>query len=529
MKRETLERNLKRVVTKIEDECTPLRIEELWGLGSFFRGKEKPGDVDILAFYENVPELDEEFNLFREFIKSLSDNEKDRNILENIVSNEPRTMEIFKDHCPRLRLDAWAKYTKASFNDSSVGRHHISREVITRKTLLEGARGIHVSLFPISGKDDYFRSMPTQNFILIWSKDERDVDKNLQQAPVERMTLILAEMRNFAIQVERFKSYYYVLSNVSKWVIDSIKVHMRIPDEDQIAEKVQSLGSERGILDAYLKWILKWGIFSELSRVDAPNHKEKVTNLDIDSEIAQILDSVRDDSELGVICESMRSEIKEFQSRCTFARGLLRRLLDTDRYSSPSIEERIARCATWALNGVPLNEAKDDTKRWVLSDLGLEKLSENIVLLDWGSGRSNYSLAESEEELQELTEQSMKGKMERKYAKYIKAIIRKAFPKNTEVDVDFYSVIGEDGLAVPQKIYLEAATREEDNTNFLKAVENSAFVISDSYLAARKAQLDTNYIEAILELDISQLNGDRKLIKKLIESKLTLSPEILSV
>ncbi len=504
----------------MEDECTPLRFVEFWGFGSLFRGKKKPGDGDTVAFYENVPELDKEFNLFRKYIERLSDNEKDRNILENIVSNEPKRMAICKELFPRLRLDAWAKYIKTQFNDSRYVRHWISHEVITRKTLLEGARGIHVSFRPISGKASYFRSMPTQNFILIWSKDERDVDKNLQQTPVEKMTLILSEMRNFAIQVERFKSYYYVLSNISKWVIESIQVHRRIPSNDQIAEQVQILGSERGILDAYLKWILSWGIFSESFRVDEPNHRETATRLDIGSEIAQILDSVRDDSELGVICESMRSDIRVFQSRCTFARGLLCLLLDTDRYSSPSIEERIARCATWALKGVPMNEAKDDTKRWVLSDLGLDKISENIVLLDWGSGRSNYHLAESEEELQELTEQSEKGKMERKYAKDIKAIVRKAFPKNTEFYVDFNSVIGEEGVAVPQKVFLIVATYEEDHENFLNVVENSAFVINDSDSTAQRTKWDPNYLAAILDLDISHLNGDRKLIKKLIESKL---------
>ena len=110
--------------------------------------------------------------------------------------------------------------------------------------------------------------------------------------------------------------------------------------------------------------------------------------------------------------------------------------------------------------------------------------------------------------------------MERKYAKDIKAIVRKAFPKNTEFYVDFNSVIGEEGVAVPQKVFLIVATYEEDHENFLNVVENSAFVINDSDSTAQRTKWDPNYLAAILDLDISHLNGDRKLIKKLIESKL---------
>jgi len=523
LKRETLERNLKRVVSRIEEGIPPVHIVAVLGFGSFFRLKEKPGDIDLIILYQKDPEFDEKVNRFTQHIAVLRSGEEGRNILERYVSNDPVAIFSLKEQFPGLPVDVWAKHLKATGFYEHLFSHHFNAEDITKKLLREGHRGIQISeLRPIENFETYLSSMPTKIFKIVWSLNERDVDKNLQETSEREFNLILAEIKNFAIQVERYKAYYYVLSNVSKWVIDAIQVHRRLPDEEQVVNQVQIVGSKRGVLDPYLKWIIN--PFSNSSSVKEPKRTENVTRLDIDSEIAQIKDSVKDVFELGVLCESMRGEIKEYESKCAFAKGLLSSLIFNDPYNPRPIGERVVRSVRWTLHGTPMYKAKDEVKRKVLIDLGLHEINRKTVLVVDLYGKSEYRLAESEEDLQELTERSKKGKMERKYAKYIKAIIRKAFPKNTEVDVDFNSVIGEDGVAVPQKLFLEAATSEEDHENFLNVVENSEFVINESGRAALRAQWDTNYIEAILELDISQLNGDRKLIKKLIESKLLVRP-----
>jgi len=513
LKRQTLERNLKLVVSRIEEGLTPIRISEVWGFGSFFRPKKKPGDIDTIIFYKTDPEFDKVVNRFSRLFRDLSKKEEGRKIIEDSISNQQHQSEV----------DVWMKYTKVSGHMRTYyGDYHFNPVEITKKILLDGIRGIQISdIYPVQEKDAYLSTMPTQSFNLVWSEDERDVDQNLQQSPEEQVALILAEVKNFAIQVERYKSYYYVLSNVSKWVIENIQVNRRLPDKDQVAKQVQILGSERGILDPYLKWIIRWTIY--LDPVDVPSNNEKVTRLDIDSEIAKIKDSVRDVSELGILCESMRGDIKEFQSRCAFARWLLIKLIKTDMYYTPPIEERVSRSVHWALRDVTMKRAKDDVKRRVLTDLGLDEISRNIVLVETLGSKSEYRRADSEEDFQRLTDRSKKGRTEKEHAKYIRPILRKAFPKNIDTSVTFSTIVGENGVAIPQKVHLEAVSREDDIEEFLNITKKLGFVIDDSRGAIYRKMWKSDYHEATLDIDIDQLNGDRKRIKKLIESKLSLS------
>ena len=514
MKRKTLERNLKRVVSRIEEGITPIRIVEVWGFGSFFRPKDEPEDFDTVIFYKEDPEFDKAVNRFSRLIQDLNKTEEGRKIIEDSISNQPH---------PRL-VDVWMKYTKVSGHMRTYyGDYHFDSVKITRKVILEGIRGIQISeIFPVEEKDNYFSSMSTQSLKLVWSEDERDVDKNLHQSTEEQVALTLAEMKNFAIQVERYKSYYDVLTNVLKCVIEKIQLHSSLTDEEQAAKRAHIVGSERGILEPYLKWISNQ--IKGSGSADEPGPKEHVTSLDIDGEIDRIKDSVRDVSELGVICESMRGDIDEFRSRCTFAHRLLSILIDSsDQLYVPPIEERVSSDVHFALRNVPMKEAKDDVKRRVLTDLVLDDISRTIVLVETLGGKSEYIRADSEEDLQRLIDRSNKGKTEKKHAKYIRPLLRKAFPKSADTRVSFSTLVGENGVAIPQKVYLTAVSYEEDSDEFLNIAKKMEFVIDESNRSAYKAVFNTDYHEATLDIDINQLNGDKKRIKKLIESKLRFS------
>lgn len=248
--------------------------------------------------------------------------------------------------------------------------------------------------------------------------------------------------------------------------------------------------------------------------MEEPSLQEQVTHLDIDNKIAQIKDSVKDISELEVVCESMRREIDEFRSRCAVAECLLRQIVHPpDGYYIPPIEERLSYAALRALSWVPMYRAKDDVKRRVLTDLGLDEISRSIFLVEILGTKSRYQLARSEEEIQKLTKLSKIGKAEKEHAKYIRPILRKAFPRSVDTYITFSTALGENGVAVPQQVHLHAVSRGQEINKFLELAKKLEFIVDSS---------DSNYCWATLDIDISQLNGDRKHIKKLIRSKLRL-------
>jgi len=476
--------------------------------------KADPKDVDLVIFYIKDPAFDEKVELFRQFILRLNKTEEGCEMLEELVSNQDFASEFAKKSFPGLPVDVWLRHIKASGFMRTYLSYYFHPTDTTRKVLKEGIRRIQIAeIEDVHEKDELFSRMSAQSFKLVWSKNERDVDKNLQKLTEEQAAIILAEMKNFAVQIERYKSYYFVLTNVLKWVIEAILSRKSLPDDEQVAERIHVVGSERGILDPYLKWILNQITWS--GSVKEPGLQEQVTHQDIDSEIAQIKDSVEDVSELGVLCESMRRDIDEFRSKCVFAKCLLSLLIHpSDSYYVPPIEEQVSYAVLWALSGFPMYEAKDDVKRRVLTDLGLDEISRTIVLVEKLGYKSEYNLASSEEEIQKFNNQSKKGKAEKELGKYIRPILRKAFPKSVDTYVDFSTALGENGVAIPQHVYLHAAYRGQEIEKFLELAKKLEFIVERS---------NNNYCWATLYIDISQFNGDRKRIKKLIKSKLRFS------
>lgn len=256
-KRTLLRRNLKRVVRRIEEGVAPIRIVEVWAFGSFLRMKADPRDIDLVIFYKKDPILDEQVELFRQFILNLNQTEKGCELLEEFVSNQDLASEFAKKSFPGLPVDVWLRHIKASGSMRTYLSYYFHPTDTTRKVLKKGIRRIQIAeIADIDKKDEVFSRMSAQSFKLVWSKDERDVDKNLQQLIDEQVAVTIAEMKNFAVQVERYKSYYYVLTNVLKLVIEAIRSRKSLPDNEELAERVRIVGSERGILEPYLKWIL---------------------------------------------------------------------------------------------------------------------------------------------------------------------------------------------------------------------------------------------------------------------------------
>lgn len=432
-------------------------------------------------------------------------------MLEKLASNQALASEFAKRTFPELPVDVWLRHINVSGSMRTYFRYHFHPIDTTQKVLKSGIRHIQIAkIASIHEKDEIFSRMSAQSFKLVWSENEPDVDKNLQQSIEEQLAATLGEMKNFAVQVERYQSYYYVLTNVLKWVIEVIQSHKRVPDDRQLAERARVVGAERGILGPYLKWILNQIV--RTGYVEEPDLKELVTNLDIDGSVDQIKDSLKDIFGLGARCESMRKEIDEFRSRCAVTECLLRQIVHpSEDYYVPAIEERLSYAAFRALSWVPMYRAKDDVKRRVLTDLDLDEISRSIVLVEQLGTKSEYRLARSEEEIQELMKLSNIGRTEKEHAKYIRPVLRKVFPKSVDTYVTFSTITKEDDIVIPTQVRLHAMLRGKEINAFRELLKKLGFSVDRSY--------DDSYY-ATLSIDISQLDGDRERIKKLIRSKL---------
>ena len=510
-KRKLLRRNLKRLIERIEKGIVPLRIVEVLAFGSFLRIKATPGDIDLIIFYKEDLAFDKQIKEFQQFINEKSRDERGCELLENLSTNQSLATEFAKENFPRLPANVWLRHIKVTGPMKIYTPYGFNKIEITRKVLKENMRYIQIAKIEnIDDKDDVLSNMSSQTFKLIWSNSMRDLDENLKDLQDVQLNATISEMKNFLIQVERYKSYYYVLLNVLKKVIDTIKIEKVIPDTEKLIKYAKEYGMNRGILEPYLDWVMNQ--IKPTRYVDEPNLKEHVTDLDIDKNIEDFKNSVSNFYELGDLCESMRKEINIFRDKCTVAKNLLEQLLyPPNKNGFPPIERKIDISAFWSFLSVPMYQAKDEIKREVLSDLSLNDINRRIILVERLGSRSDYRLADTDEEIKKFTELSKIGKTEKEHAKYIRPILRKAFPNNIKTFVFFTTHIRENGVAIPEKVQLSATYQGKEIEEFLNIINKMGFKVGYRY---------SNFCNAYLDINISHLNGDKKEIKKLVKNKL---------
>ena len=511
-KRILLTRNVKRLIDRIEEGIVPVKIVEVYAFGSFLRFKAEPGDIDLVLFYREEPVFDEKVELFRQFIIKQSETKEGRELLKKLTDDEVLAKELENAVFPGLPVSIWLRHIKATGPMKTYIQYNFNRSDITKKILKEKLRYIQIAYVEnINEKEKVLSWFSAQMFKLIWSDNKRDLDDNLKDLQDVQLEATLSEMKNFSIQIERYKSYYYVLLHVIKQVINEIQFNKIIPEKETLVKLVKEYGVKIGILEGYMNWIInqiKW-----MQHINEPSLQEPVTNLDIDKAIENAKNSVNHDYELGDLCETMRNDINVYRSKCTVARHLLHQLIDSSNgYWVPPIEERIDISALRALLHVPFYEASDEIKREVLTDLNLNDTNRRIILIERLGSKPDYKLADDDEELKKLTKLSRISKTEKEHAKYIRPILRKVFPKNIGRYVALDIHINEHDGLVLNKLNIDIKYEGEKIENFINIIKDSGFDVSDKY---------ENFCIADLSIDISHLNGDKKEIKKLVKDSLS--------
>jgi len=159
-------------------------------------------------------------------------------------------------------------------------------------------------------------------------------------------------------------------------------------------------------------------------------------------------------------------------------------------------------------------EASEKSKRSVLEDLGLHDISRRIVLVPIPGTKADYRLAKTEEELEELLKRQETGQLENTCGKYLRPLLRKAFPPAVTTGVSIKTQRDAGELLIPAVVSLYVITEKENSEVFLQVARTLGFQ-TQNYAGSEQEY-------ASLDIDVSDLNGDRKSIVTLIRRKLQL-------
>ncbi|MCL2642557.1 MAG: hypothetical protein FWD52_03460 [Candidatus Bathyarchaeota archaeon] len=172
MKRTTLTKNLNELIDRVKNTFLPINIQRVFVHGSYFRGDELPGDLDIFFCYT----VKDQWKEWHTTIKSLNDHYKTLSryhikglsVSEAIiqVSSEIKNWNIPKDW---LTCVSWTAIFR-SFPADAFCWEKISRRLLTRE--LKGVKLQNVSIKNCShvfGRLYLYAEMPA---FLVWSAEE---------------------------------------------------------------------------------------------------------------------------------------------------------------------------------------------------------------------------------------------------------------------------------------------------------------------------------------------------------------------
>jgi predicted nucleotidyltransferase len=175
MKRETLTRNLKCLVERINNLTLPVEIQKVFIHGSYIRGDETPGDLDIVLpvnvkpewsrWYESFSSLRDRHDLVIECYK------KDMSFKDAVYG--PLASEIERRGIP-LEWVATMNWSEIFGGNAPYLSYSLDWEKITNRLLTKGMLGVHIQIenrsfeeiTPIIGRLHIYREMPVY---LIWT------------------------------------------------------------------------------------------------------------------------------------------------------------------------------------------------------------------------------------------------------------------------------------------------------------------------------------------------------------------------
>lgn len=419
----TLLKRLKVVCERAETLILPVFIEEIWGFGSLFRAKERPGDLDLLVkFSGHNPKHDLFRNLMDKAMHRHNEFSTPQEALLQIIKQE-----ISEDSAKELIpiFNGWLEgYTWNKVFDGFVPGISYSWERLTIRLLKQDVPRVSIHLTGIEDKPH----LNAESLVLVWSKKNPNLHDNIKQvlSPSKITDVIWKELENFDRQINTCNVESNVVQKVFKKLLDA---DPQITDYDEMRKWMTSEAS------ASFPMLTKENLSKIILNVHMmfPEDSGIVFTFDQTKYRAKALE------ELKEIVEQRRLEVKESKWQLEVFRMALRqlgrlkreRLHENDWYSKWTPKQWIA---MMTLQDIPKQLVSEEKIRENLRKLDLP---ENRVFADKRFGKTEYTIPENVEEEVEIKNRNMLVEARRKYVRQLQPEVKrinKALSLEVEVD-----------------------------------------------------------------------------------------------
>jgi len=433
-KRETLIRNLEKVLESIPSLDLPADIVAVYAFGGMLRGKRRLHDFDLVFLYSMSEKQEERWLRFCRNFSSFYP--PDRYPLDEVWSVlEPywkrgiplrRAVEdeaLAKILSERGIVPQWAgcfSWTEILEGHRGSGLFYPSIEKVIKRMLLRcGVRGLQILVEKYETFTKGEATLAPKNYVLAWSPEKPDVRANLEMPQDEKAAFIRRELELFIEKISAFRE---------SWM--------------EAKRRVEELS-------------VKAGVNLDLEALEKQHSKVEISGGESYEELRRKAETAR---------EEMRRYVKETAILQRIARALENWIESKGNLPDHPAEDYIS---LWTIKGVKRREAKEEEVRKVLRTL---KLPENHIITIKAYGRTWHEIARSEDERKRLLREA---EIEKKRRNLILGVMRAVKPLDRDVKV----YLEMDGEGRPRVLEMVVCKLLEEGEDIVKALERGGFQV----------------------------------------------------
>jgi len=435
-KRETLIRNLEKIVDRIPKLDLPADIVAVYAFGGMLREKRHLHDFDLVFLYSmSEKQAKRWLRFFKNFLTY--DSESGRYPLNEIWSMlEPYWKQriplrmAFKDEelartlSERGIVPQWA----GCFSWTEILEGYVAglffpdiREVIRRMLLGKRVRGLQILV------EEYEKFMKgdtiltPKNYVLAWSPEKPNVRENLKMSPEEKIAFITKELEFFIDKISTFKE---------EW-----------------------MEAKRRVMELSIKASIRLG----LEALEKRHSEVKILGSEPYETLKEKAETAR---------EEMRKYIKETAILWGVAGALEKWIKIKDALHDHPAEDYIS---LWVIKDVRKRDAKEEEIREVLRTL---KLPESHVITIREYGRTWYELPRNEDDRKRLLK---KAEIEGKRRELILGIMKAVRPLDKDTEV--YLEMDDEGTPRMLKITVYRPLEKGRSEEIMNALKKEGFKV----------------------------------------------------
>ena len=424
-KRETLIRNLKKLVKRVPKLDLPVTIVAIYAFGGILREKEHLHDLDLLILYKMTrkqkliwekfrssfqpQELRPHFDIYMKRGIPLRQAVKDKS-LANVLRRKginPKWAGCF----------SWTEIYRPS-----TGIFIPSPEIVARRMLLKGIKGLQVLLFRY---EDFIKNklpITAKNYVLAWDPEKPDIEKNLFNRTLqEKIELIGSELDHFLNEeLPKYKKEYEEAKE--RVIHENSKIRMKI----------------------------------NLKSLDEQHIDIKRTG---DESFEELCDK----------CEQARIEMRKYREETIVLKQLAQsisfwnKVKNEQYYREHSPEEYVT---LWVIQGIKKVDLKEKRVREILKILQLPE-SHVVAIKRYGTRTEYEILPKRKEERDTLLKQIELEELRSKYLKEVMRVIK-------SIDRDAHAILNltDEGKPIQLTIRIRKLINEYNESERAALINN---------------------------------------------------------